>query len=624
MEDSVNNVIPLVSVICWTYNQEDYISDCIEGVMMQKTDFPFEMIIHDDASTDNTLSIVKKYQQKYPNIIRVIEEDENQYKKQDLALLVFNYIRGDFVAICEGDDYWIDPFKLQRQYNLFRRNPGLTYCFSNRIVYNETSCTKREVKHKQKKYTTKDFFAGFNPGLQSVCFRKNSITEEDLIFGWNHKIHGDRIFPIFSAKKGYALCLPNTTAVYRVTGKGVSSSIAANQSHLTWFDYAIDDFYHLHESFDYPSIIAYTKGVTAYTFNFIRKTRKIGYGIKKVSKYGNRPRFFMGILICCSLLIYLFNRAMYYLRNSWGKVYDYFERIIITRQFSSAIFETNSENCFLIENKKCIKRFKTPKLNIGNKAVTIADAFLYSNGYQMSLFYELQDSYRAKGILMETNTNDLVHWSKPTKALEEQFHLSFPNVFDLDGEIWMLPETFMSKQVRLYCKDKNTNTFVLNSILLEGEKYVDSFLYKQNGTYYLFTSVQFEDNSYDLKLYFSDSITGPFVEHIQSPISHGKAYQRNAGRLIQKEGHLYRPAQECTNYYGQNVHIMEVKKLSITEYDEVPCYLDIIPPTKGFGVGGHQFSTCELHGKEYIAIDILHPSINVYIILKRLLNKIGL
>lgn len=106
-----------------------------------------------------------------------------------------------------------------------------------------------------------------------------------------------------------------------------------------------------------------------------------------------------------------------------------------------------------------------------------------------------------------------------------------------------------------------------------------------------------------------------------SPISHGKAYQRNAGRMIEIDGHVFRPAQECSAFYGQNVHIMEIVELSKTTYNEVPSRLNIIPKGKGFGIGGHQYSICEFKGKKYVAIDILHYALNLHIIWNRFLNK---
>jgi glycosyltransferase involved in cell wall biosynthesis len=106
---------PLVSVKTITYNQAPYIRRCIEGVLMQKTTFPFELVIGEDCSTDGTREIVLDYAQKNPEIIRVITSESNVGAKENSKRTNFA-CKGEFIAYCEGDDYWIDPLKLQKQY----------------------------------------------------------------------------------------------------------------------------------------------------------------------------------------------------------------------------------------------------------------------------------------------------------------------------------------------------------------------------------------------------------------------------------------------------------------------------------------------------------------------------
>lgn len=107
---------PIVSILCATYNHEAYIKNAIEGFLLQETSFPFEIIIHEDVSTDNTAEIVKSYFEKYPNIIKPIFQRENQYSKGASPLLnALVHAQGDYIAICEGDDYWTDPLKLNIQ-----------------------------------------------------------------------------------------------------------------------------------------------------------------------------------------------------------------------------------------------------------------------------------------------------------------------------------------------------------------------------------------------------------------------------------------------------------------------------------------------------------------------------
>lgn len=107
----------VVSVICAAYNHELYIEDAITGFLMQETDFAFEVIIHDDASTDKTASIIKHYQELYPNIIKPIYQTENQYSKGNFRIVPFaeKVAKGKYIARCEGDDYWLDKHKLKIQ-----------------------------------------------------------------------------------------------------------------------------------------------------------------------------------------------------------------------------------------------------------------------------------------------------------------------------------------------------------------------------------------------------------------------------------------------------------------------------------------------------------------------------
>jgi glycosyltransferase involved in cell wall biosynthesis len=127
----INESSPLVSILCITYNHEKYIAQAIEGFLMQKTNFKFEIIIHDDASTDRNVESIKSYQVKHPKLFKCIFQTENQYSKKDGSLekAIFDAPIGKYVAFCEGDDYWTDPLKLQKQVDFLEANPdhGLVY-----------------------------------------------------------------------------------------------------------------------------------------------------------------------------------------------------------------------------------------------------------------------------------------------------------------------------------------------------------------------------------------------------------------------------------------------------------------------------------------------------------------
>lgn len=131
---------PLVSICCLTYNHAPFIRKCLDGFLMQETSFPVEILIHDDASTDGTVDIIKEYTEKYPDRIFPLFEEENQYSKphhKHLDLYNYERARGKYIAYCEGDDYWTDPFKLQKQVDFLEANPEYSVCWHRRSFVNE-------------------------------------------------------------------------------------------------------------------------------------------------------------------------------------------------------------------------------------------------------------------------------------------------------------------------------------------------------------------------------------------------------------------------------------------------------------------------------------------------------
>jgi len=140
----------LVSINCLAYNHEKTIKQTLEGFLMQKTSFQFEAIIHDDASTDNTKAIIQEYAEKYPNIIKPIFEKENQYSKHDGSLqkIMHNACRGKYIAYCEGDDYWIDPYKLQKQIDYLENHYDVLYSCCRFYIKDEFNNTFKPAPNK--------------------------------------------------------------------------------------------------------------------------------------------------------------------------------------------------------------------------------------------------------------------------------------------------------------------------------------------------------------------------------------------------------------------------------------------------------------------------------------------
>lgn len=141
---------PLVAIECLAYNHGPYIRQCLDGFVMQKTDFPFIAIVHDDASADDTAKIIREYAQNYPDIIKPILETENQYSKKDgsLGRIIKKAIPEDvkYIALCEGDDYWTDPYKLQKQINYMESHPEcvLTHTGFSYLENGKTTIAEKE------------------------------------------------------------------------------------------------------------------------------------------------------------------------------------------------------------------------------------------------------------------------------------------------------------------------------------------------------------------------------------------------------------------------------------------------------------------------------------------------
>lgn len=119
----------MVSVICNTYNQKKYIRQCINSLICQKTNFKYEILIHDDASTDGTAEIVKECEKKNPDLIRTVIQTENQYSQgKNVSDFLYAIAKGKYFAYCEGDDFWCDEYKLQKQFDAMEKHPDCGIC----------------------------------------------------------------------------------------------------------------------------------------------------------------------------------------------------------------------------------------------------------------------------------------------------------------------------------------------------------------------------------------------------------------------------------------------------------------------------------------------------------------
>lgn len=185
---------PVVSICCVTYNHENYISDALNGFLIQDTDFAFEIIVRDDCSTDKTAQIIQEYEKKFPNIIKPIYETENQYSKGVRATPVaLKAAKGKYIALCEGDDYWIDPTKLQQQHDFLDSNSDFVVCHHRcSSIDKDNQLIKEDVLPVYRDYSQNELIAGRSEMLTNTLMFRNSVSYED-IKKFSHFIAGDSV-----------------------------------------------------------------------------------------------------------------------------------------------------------------------------------------------------------------------------------------------------------------------------------------------------------------------------------------------------------------------------------------------------------------------------------------------
>ena len=173
-----------VSIRCTVFNHGPYLRQCLDGFVMQKTDFFFEAFVHDDASTDDSASIILEYAARYPDIIKPYIENDNLYSKRDGSFTRVTYdtrfLKGQYIAICEGDDYWTDPLKLQKQVDFLESHPNYTMCFGNAITHWEGSNKPDELfSHiEDRDYDSNEFSLGWICPTATVLFRREILESE--------------------------------------------------------------------------------------------------------------------------------------------------------------------------------------------------------------------------------------------------------------------------------------------------------------------------------------------------------------------------------------------------------------------------------------------------------------
>lgn len=219
---------PVVSICCIAYNQANFISETIDSFLNQKTSFPFEIIIHDDASTDGTAEIISNYQRNYPEKIHAIFQTVNQFSQgiKPSPTYVWPKARGKYIALCEGDDYWIDPFKLQKQYDFLEANLNFSMCFTDaKVVDDEGKFIEYKLSDESKKDLDQDSILTYmTPPTLTVMFKKDAlpnIIPKEI----NNVYNVDTFLFSLLTYKGDAAYLDFCSSAYRVHNNGIWSKL---------------------------------------------------------------------------------------------------------------------------------------------------------------------------------------------------------------------------------------------------------------------------------------------------------------------------------------------------------------------------------------------------------------
>ena len=222
-----SNGLPLVSICTLVYNHEPYLRECFDGILMQKTNFTFEVLVHDDASIDNSAAIIREYTAKYPNVFKPIYQTENQYSRRVKVSVTYLYPRakGKYIAFCEGDDYWTDPLKLQKQVDFLESHPDYVMC-SHRF----------KVFKQDENLVEADWYGDIPEGVHydlnslihgnwytqplTLVYRLDALNMNEYMKYPNAK---DTTLCFYLLKKGKGYMMSDVMGVYRIHSGGIWS-----------------------------------------------------------------------------------------------------------------------------------------------------------------------------------------------------------------------------------------------------------------------------------------------------------------------------------------------------------------------------------------------------------------
>lgn len=326
-----NQIKLTVLLIC--YNHEKYIEQAINSVLNQKTSFRFKVVIHDDASTDKSKEIIKKYIEKYPDLITGIFQEENQYSKgvhNIISKFMRDYVEGDYVAVCECDDYWIDNNKLQKQVDFLDNHSEYSGCMHNCITVNSKNETidcvydiyKPYISHTYslKRLALNNSFPGQSATkvYRSKYLFYKSKEEEEAID--SIRTNGDVKNNLYLLLNGKIYCMEEFMSAYRVVNQEGSSWSAKNYGKNMSYKYFISSidvrnfakkFYKINFRNEYVTFHSGIAGIIKYALNPTIENKKVFTMIKNEKKLVFLYLICMGIYSIPQIIQKRYDKKLY-------------------------------------------------------------------------------------------------------------------------------------------------------------------------------------------------------------------------------------------------------------------------------------------------------------------------
>ena len=229
----------LVAVQCLVFNHEPYLRQCLDGFVMQKTNFRFVVIVHDDCSTDGSASIIREYAEKYPNLFHVIIQPQNLYSRgisptREYINPIIEQLKPKYIAMCEGDDYWTDPHKLQKQVDFLEEHQNYSFTFHKAVVLQKGEIDSSLYAHLENRdYSAAEIYDVWSVPTASVVYRRTMCGTKRP----KHVVFGDILLFLNLLDNGLAYCMDFTGSVYRRHSGGISYSISYNLAKELFYQY---------------------------------------------------------------------------------------------------------------------------------------------------------------------------------------------------------------------------------------------------------------------------------------------------------------------------------------------------------------------------------------------------